>query len=421
MEPLEQIQRRWPEIATQLASARPGRTWGLTQTRVPTLRVGEINITSCYDREREAALQASRVPEGAEEVWVYGVALGDIQRALLSRPELKRLQVVIMSLAVVRKALEVTAHAWLEDPRVTLHHGAGVDVHEPFACAPASVWTAERACQSLRDRLLTALAAPMIEAFEAQQAEAITRALAMNAERLATDSDVETLKGRHAGSDCYVIAAGPTFDEVVEWLRPRAAEGVVVAVNTAVAPLLRQGIVPNYVVAVDPAEALVAHFQGLSRPGALADVPLVYPPGLHPRVLAAWPGTFVKANLAVPVYRELCPDDPKGVLFASGTVTHAAVDLGVWMGARRVCLVAADFCFPHTRSHALGVTTSTPVSGPKIFITDGGGRSVPSTLNLVGYRDELVRYVGRTGGVEFVRVGRRGAAMEGVEFVEGAP
>ena len=109
------------------------------------------------------------------------------------------------------------------------------------------------------------------------------------------------------------------------------------------------------------------------------------------------------------------------MLFASGTVTHVAVDLGVWMGARRLCLVAADFCFPHSRSHAAGVTTSMPVTGPKIFTTDVSGRSVPSTLNLVGYRDQLVRYVERVEGVEFTRVGRRGAAMEGFEFVEGAP
>ena len=421
VEPLEQIQRRWPEIAAALASAQPGRTWGLTQTPVPTLRVGEINITSCYDREREANLQASRIPEASEEAWVYGVALGDLQRALLSRPALQRLHVVIMSRAVERKSFEVADHPWLADPRVTLHHGAVDDVREPFACAPASVWTAERDRQSLRDRLLTALAAPMIRAFEARQEESIKRALAVNAAHLSSDPDVETLRGKHAGAECYVIAAGPTFDEVVEWLRPRVAEGVVVAVNTAVLPLLRQGIVPDYVVAVDPAEALVKHFEGLPTPHVLADVPLVYAPGLHPRVLAAWPGTFVKANLGVPVYQELCPHNPKGVLFASGTVTHVAVDLGVWMGARRLCLVAADFCFPHSRSHAAGVTTSMPVTGPKIFTTDVSGRSVPSTLNLVGYRDQLVRYVERVEGVEFTRVGRRGAAMEGFEFVEGAP
>ncbi|MGB1698350.1 MAG: 6-hydroxymethylpterin diphosphokinase MptE-like protein, partial [Nannocystaceae bacterium] len=323
MTPLEQIQRRWPAVHEALAQARPGRTWGLTQTAVPTLRVGEINITSCYDRETEAALQAGRIPDDAEEAWIYGVALGDIQRRLLARTSLQRLHVVVMSSAVARKSLEVVEHPWLEDPRVTMHLGADVGVCEPFTCAPACVWVAERTCQPLRDRLLTALAAPLIHAFEAKQREAIERAIEANRDRLIADPDVGTLRGHHAGSDCYVIAAGPTFDEVSDWLASKAHDGIVVAVNSAVQPLLQKGIVPNYVVAVDPAELLVRHFEGLSQPELLADVPLVYPPGLHPRVLAAWPGTFVKTNLTVPVYRELCPNDPKTCLFVSGTVTHA--------------------------------------------------------------------------------------------------
>jgi hypothetical protein len=229
------------------------------------------------------------------------------------------------------------------------------------------------------------------------------------------------LVGRHNGADFYVVAAGPTFDEVADWLKSRVSGAIVIAVNSSVLPLLHKGIVPNYVVAVDPAEALVEHFGGLGSTDALTDVPLVYPPGLHPRVLKAWPGTFVKTNLTVPVYRDLCPNDPKGQLFVSGTVTHAAVDLAVVMGAGRVYLVAADFCFPSARSHARAASSSAAVSGPKMFTIDGMGRSVSSTLNLVGYRDELARYVTRVSGVEFLRVGRRGAVIEGIDFVEGAP
>lgn len=404
-------------------AARPGRTWGLTQTQVPTLRAGGINVTSCFDRDAEARLQASRIPAGASEAWIYGLALGDLQRVLLERAELERLHVVVMSRAVARLSLELVPHPWLEDPRVELHLGSAEPAgpREPFACAPACVWMTERDAHGLRDGLMHALARPMIEEDERRQREVIAGALRENADRLAADPDVETLFGRHRDATAFVIGGGPTLDQTLPWLRDRRGSGLVIAVNSGVRPLRDAGVVPDYVVAVDPSPALARHFEGLDADRELRSVPLIYPPGLHPDTLARWPGRFFKTTLSTPAYLELCPDDPRGCLFASGTVLHAAVDLARKLGAARIQLLGADFCFPRGLSHGAGAVDRQRMTGVRVMTTDGRGRSVPTVLNLLGYRDELARYVDAHPELEIVRVGRAGAAMPNVAFLEGGP
>ncbi len=73
-----------------------------------------------------------------------------------------------------------------------------------------------------------------------------------NLPRIALDGDVSCLTGVFRGIGCMLVGAGPSLDGLLPQIRELRAYALVIASDTAVAPLLEAGVQPHLVVAVDP-------------------------------------------------------------------------------------------------------------------------------------------------------------------------
>jgi len=421
-----QVAERWPDIWQALSGTEPARRIEpVEDTPEPTVAVDGIHLCSGYDRSGEADIQAARVPPRVAEAWVYGVGSGNLIRALLGRPRLRKLHVVILSLTVAKTSLARFDHDdWLSDPRVELSvAGSGDAVQFPFAACPPCLQLADDGAARLRDQILLELDTPYIRA-NLRERESVHRSqLADNERFLAHDGDVATLFGTRAGSVAVVAAAGPSLAEHYPWLRAQRGGLVLIATDAALRPLLAEGLKPDLVVCIDGArEGVLPHFD--ADLDALADRPLIYFPVVHPDVLSAWPGPRLAAYARHEIYREVRGRHPRGELFASGTVTHAAVDLAVGLGAREVHLAGADFGFPNGISHVSGSVHSAPVTdapgiGP--WVHDGYGRRIATQANLRGYLRDLEAYIGAHPEVAFVNRSRSGAYIAGARYPDGRP
>jgi len=212
--PLQLVARRWPRVLGVLERAdAPGSVEVVTGRPEPTLAIDGIWLTSAYDRAAEARLQARLVPAGAREAWVYGVALGDLPRELLSRAELERLHVVVLAPGAARVALERFEHGdWLGDPRVELHAAEEVgEVRAPFAAAPGALRLAEGEAEArLRDRVELELATPFIRRRLAERDGELGLAMEANRATIAADGDAAELFGTRRGERVLVAGAGPS-------------------------------------------------------------------------------------------------------------------------------------------------------------------------------------------------------------------
>ena len=415
--------RRWPGLWETLASARPPRTVdGPTATPSPTLVLDGIHVTSGTDRAAEARLQASAVPPGSRRAWVYGLALGDIPRVLLSRPELERLDVVILSPAAAYLSLTRFDHRdWIEDGRVEVSV-ANVESRlcTPFAVAPACLKLAAPEALRLRDAVMLALAAPYQLEHLAGLAKVLEARVAANRPLIEADGDVASLFGSRIGSRAAVVAAGPTLASSFDWLSRHRADLTVIAVSTAVLPLLDHDIEPDLAVVVDHRPGARRHVAGLDEE-RLAGTPLVYAPTVDPEVLRAWPGPRLAASLSGQGVASHLGGMRRGELFCSGTVTHVAVDLAVRLGAAEVVLLGVDLCYPGAFTHVPGAAPRRERVGGalgSVWVVNGHGARVTTETNMVGYLRDLEEYVARHPGVRFVKRGRDGAAIEGVEWLD---
>jgi len=412
------IAGRWPTVARAVGSApEPAQVVARTDTPAFTLWIDGIHLSSVVDPEGEAMLQAERVPESSATVHLYGIGSGALARTLLARPALRELHATVMNPGVLRCCLAHFDFDWLNDPRVTLVLPADHDrLQWPFAASPACLRLADESAARLRDQVQLELDTPYIRANFRERARELARQVQANHIRLASDGDVARLFGSETGSTLMVAAAGPTLADHYDWMREHR-DSPLIAVDAALRPLLDTGITPSVVVCIDGSrDGILPYFDGdLS---GLTEVPLVYFPAVHPDVLERWPGPRLAAYSDHELYHEVMKRWPKGRLFASGTVTHAAVDLAVRMGARNIHLLGTDFCFARGRTHVDGSAQAAdaPQTAGSPWVLNRRGERVPTLGNLRAYLRDLESYIGRHPEVRFHAHGEAGAAIAGTRI-----
>jgi hypothetical protein len=87
-----------------------------------------------------------------------------------------------------------------------------------------------------------------------------------NLPRIMSGRDLRALEGAGRGHTTVVCGAGPSLNRNLETIRPHRADVVLVAVDTALRPMLEAGLTPDFVVALDPAALNARHLSGLSMP-----------------------------------------------------------------------------------------------------------------------------------------------------------
>lgn len=412
------IEQRWPRLAAHLTVAQLGDLQvELCEGISSTLLVNGIQLTSRHNRVAEAELQAASLPI-APVLHLYGTGLGDLQRTLLTRRDLRTLHIHILNQSLFTLVLALLEQDdWLQDPRV--HLTMACDEQEillPFFALPSELELAEESACRIRGRLMSEILAGYTrQRFDPASPRILSR-LAENMSLVANDGDVSSLFGSRPDGSALIIASGPTLTQhlpkLADWLAHHP-DWLMICVDTALVSLRSYGLAPHVVVSID--DAITPD----RLPGAGLDtVPLVYAPMVPFDTLNAWPGPRLTTYSASPMYAALAREHPKGSLHQGGSVIHPTVDLAVQIGCTEVLLLGCDFAFPGGQTHAgwqdgaLGPSASQALS----WVVDGHGKRVCTNPNFTTYQIELERYMAAHPEVHFWNSSRDGAALLGSEY-----
>ncbi len=414
------LSARWPQLWQRL-QCEPGDALDaqLVEGLGSTLCIDGIQLSSRHDRIAEARTQAQSLPPGQPVLHLYGTGLGDLQRVLLQSPGLATLNVHILNGAVFLLVLQLLEqHDWLEDPRVHLAYADDrEEIALPYFALPAELVLADETSGRIRDRLVSEnhVAFNNLQ-FDAQEPDLLAR-VSSNLPLLRNDPDVAELFGSQRGRTALVVATGPSLERHYGHLRQAVADAnrpLLICVDTALRPLLDQGLEPDIVVTID--KLINDHHLPVGR--VSASTQLVYVPMVDPALLHRWPGPRFAAYAASAIYAQARQQVPKANLHVAGSVIHPAVDLAVKMGAVEVVLFGADFAFPHGKTHsgwgdgALGPSATLA----RHWVLDGHGQRVATQLSFRSYLIELERYIAAHPEVCFLNTSRDGAMITGTTF-----
>ena len=230
---------------------------------------------------------------------------------------------------------------------------------------------------------------------------------------------VSALAGSFEGT-AVITGAGPSLDRSIDLLQKHREGVFLLATDASVKPLVRNGMMPDLIVSIDPQPAVFFHFLGLA-PDKLARVPAVVNPLIFPCVFSAFEKKYVyftrHPSSPLLVKKDISPD-----IINCTAVSTLAFVLACSMGFSDIHLAGFDFGYPGLRVYARrtffyehvlvsGFRLKTPETAETLLLR--GSR------NLTGYRQELEEAIAekasgraikvhdwRTGGIPI-----RGAAM----------
>ncbi|MEM9790652.1 MAG: 6-hydroxymethylpterin diphosphokinase MptE-like protein [Planctomycetota bacterium] len=367
---LAALRRTQPALADRLAEATPAPLdW--STSKAGDLAVAALNdptgkpvaLASRYDPIKEA----DRLIEGIDHaaiatVAVLGIGLGYHVQRLVAAQKGNGLTIAYEpDTALLRAVLERVDHsAWLGTPHTILADAstdrpallamvekrAGVMtqglhlVNQPLAARrfPDDVRAFNQMLTEVLAFCRTNVATTLVNS--SRTVHNVTHNLAHYAAGSTTDPLIDAAKGCPA----VCVAAGPSLAKNVDLLSDPEVRSrvVVIAVQTALRPLLDRGIRPDFVTAIDYSEISSRFYEDLP---ALPDVTLVAEPKAHPTILDAYPGPIRCARNAF--NDQLLGDLARPIqpIRAATTVAHLCFYLAQHLGCDPILFIGQDLGF----------------------------------------------------------------------------
>lgn len=164
------------------------------------------------------------------------------------------------------------------------------------------------------------------------------------------------LRGCLAGKAAILVSAGPSLERNIAQLKDCVGRIPIIAVSTALKPLLSRGIRPDFTALIDYHRISKRYFEGINAEEA---PPMVCDLRAAPEAVAAYPGTHLFGNdLTFNTLLEGMPGD-RGELPNGSTVAHAAYHFLRYLGADPIVLVGQDLSYPGGLVHVPGTSIQT--------------------------------------------------------------
>lgn len=163
---------------------------------------------------------------------------------------------------------------------------------------------------------------------------------------------IDSLRSAFKGVPMIIAGAGPSLQKNAHLLKEAKGKAIIVAAITAYKPLLKYGVIPDFVIAsekVDLPEYFTYGDEDLNTRLILAEVAH---PGMFERKVKE---KFVFFNPFVTLSRSQAPLWGSSYFPSTGgSVTTAAFDIAMMFGCDPVVLVGQDLCFGESGTHVPG-------------------------------------------------------------------
>ena len=172
--------------------------------------------------------------------------------------------------------------------------------------------------------------------------------------------DISLFSGIATGLPVLLIAAGPSLEKQLPLLAEYQSRCLMVCVGPAWKSLRAAGIVPHFIVSIDPFDPNYTHFEGLSAQSEW----LISDLANNCQIVEAFSGPLafcVSSDDHGEIFHELTGHHWLTIA-TGGSVAHSAFNFCRLMGADKIVLIGQDLAYTGGISHAQGHTGRTSLA-----------------------------------------------------------
>ncbi len=164
---------------------------------------------------------------------------------------------------------------------------------------------------------------------------------------------LKVLFGKFPNVPTIIVAAGPSLDKNVAYLKYAKGKALIMCVDTAVRTLLNHNIKPDLVITID---ATTKNYNYYLKGLDLSDIYLVSGPAVYPDVISSFvPKVFV-SSFGHPLLDWIETFiGVRGTIKLGGSVSTAAFDLARRCGANPIVFIGQDLAFTDDKIYTSGV------------------------------------------------------------------
>ncbi len=426
-----------PEILQTLPEPPPAEE---TSSGLITVKINGRQLATSVDPKAEGDKFAKSVKVGKKrKALIYGLGLAyHIESMLSAHPNLEQVVVIEANRDIISAAFHHRdLRELLSQKRFTLVTGIddiGISTTLAQLLGNEDDWAVAIHHPSYRnipkqfDRLRTAFEILLSERrFKSVLGTRDEMNIRSNLKAVASAPGVSLVFNRLKGRPAIVVGAGPSLDKNLPLLNLLKESAFILAADTAIHPLLNNGIKIDAVISVDPQPLSVIHFGNENR-----GIPLIFAPTTHPLIVDEHKNrrmVVIKEGHSIFKSAEQLVKE-KGMVNAGGSVSCFALELLAKAGADPIGFIGQDFSFPDGRpyniktmqmlSHASpeeifsGTAASSMVnSNDNLKVELYNGKSGVTHANLLGYLKNFEETISAHPEKRFFNINSSGAVVNG--------
>lgn len=229
--------------------------------------------------------------------------------------------------------------------------------------------------------------------------------------------NVDEIEERINNREVVLVAAGPSLDNSMDFLREASREKVIVAVARVWKKLLDEGIVPDYVVTMDAHEITMKQMEGIDN----EDVPLIVDSTAYWGVAVNYGGEkYIAYQKDYENAERRAKESGHRIYETGGSVLTLCLDIVLQLGAKVVYFAGADLAYPGGWSHVSGTMNRMKMDISAMRPVEAvDGNIVYADYSLIGFRKWIEGKISEYPRVKFYNLSNCGAKIAGTHSVYG--
>ncbi len=215
--------------------------------------------------------------------------------------------------------------------------------------------------------------------------------------------------------EVIVVAAGPSLDDCMDYLRENIGKRTIIAVGTVFKKLINARIQPDLVVVMDPQKRTLKQIEGVEN----QKTPMILAMASYWGFAAKYQGEkYLVPAMGLKEVMDYAKENGEEPWAVGGTVTALAIEVAVKFGAKRIHFVGVDLAYPGGMTHATDTMDREQKKIEKLTpIVGVGGMTVYADAPFIAYREWIEAKIKETPQIEYVNMSSVGARIKGSKEV----